>query len=79
MKKALSLLLSLLLLLSLAPAAFAAPDMLEADSAYLDPVSKSIAFRVEYGDNFQLMDAKGKVVVTEEAGYTDLDPWDGFF
>ena len=79
MKKAISLFLPLLLLLSLAPAAFAAPDTLEADSAYLDPVSKSIAFRVEYGDYYQLMDAKGKVVVTEEAGYTDLDPWDGFF
>lgn len=79
MKKALSLLLSLLLLLSLAPAAFAAPTTLTADRAYLDPVSKSISFRVEYGSNYQLMDAKGKIVVTEDAGYTDLVPYDGCF
>lgn len=79
MKKALSLFLSLLLLLSLVPAAFAAPDTLEADGAYLDPVSKSVSFRVEYGDYYQLMDANGKIVVTEDAGYTDLTPWDGFF
>lgn len=79
MKKALSLFLSLLLLLSLAPSAFAAPTQLTADLAYLDPVSKSIAFRVEYGDYFQMMDAKGKIVATEDAGYTDLIPWDGFF
>ena len=97
MKKALSLLLSVLLLLSLAPAAFAEtepaaiadaepaasdetePVILDAYLAWLDPVSKSVSFQLEDEGYYRLMDAEGKIVVTEEEEYIDMLPWDGFF
>lgn len=81
MKKTLAFLLAVLLVFSLAPAAFAAPntEKLEADDAILDPVSGAIAFKVEYEDCYQLMDAKGKILVTADEGYSDMDLLDGFF
>ncbi len=81
MKRLLSLLLVCILLLSLGPAALADTETteLEADQAKLNEDSKTIALKAKGEDYYQLIDAKGKVLVPASEEYIDMDPWDSFF
>lgn len=79
MKKLIALLLACILLLSLSSAAFAEPgDMsFEAEEAYLNLASNTIAVLLPDEDYYQLMSAEGEILVPASEKYTEMHPmWD---
>ena len=76
MKKLSALLLALVLLLSLAPAALAEPEpwRLDSSSAELNCISNTIAVKRIY--YYELIDAEGQVLVPESEKYTLISPVD---